>query len=324
MTRRGSTTSTQATLIPGHTNRWNNLPFTLVGTTTPQLPILGSTSMENEGNIAIIKSAQRAQLMPHIAGYSISHGRPTPINVLINVITYTTAATALQRQRFHNVANRSLHHRLQTVDDPAQSQLLRNVNAAHRDYSISTGRPHLINVSASTPATIAHQGYRSHTANNHLTTPDSPHHKQHYTSTTTHRDKQVLYHGPSLFNVTTPYHPQPQLLSNLIISTSPTIALNASVSANSTSLNEVTKSDIAYYLSTTSESSAIPISDSISTPSRPLSTSTTQIGATRPFLWKLLERHRLHTVDDALSPLTTLHHQLSTASTPVKNSPDSL
>ncbi|KAK6028305.1 Pao retrotransposon peptidase [Ostertagia ostertagi] len=68
LTQGTSTTSTQISLTPGHTIVWNDLRLTLIGSITPQLPILSSTFMETSDNIAIVKSVHKGQLIPHTAG----------------------------------------------------------------------------------------------------------------------------------------------------------------------------------------------------------------------------------------------------------------
>ncbi|XGW27382.1 hypothetical protein V3C99_007746 [Haemonchus contortus] len=61
------TTST-VVLHPGRTSSWNNFHFSLIGTITPQLPILSSTFITNGNRTSIINSAQSGLLQSHSVG----------------------------------------------------------------------------------------------------------------------------------------------------------------------------------------------------------------------------------------------------------------
>ncbi|KAK6016282.1 Pao retrotransposon peptidase [Ostertagia ostertagi] len=64
----GTTAATTIHLLPGRTNTWNNIHFSLIGTIVPQLPILSSTFVTNGERTSIINPAYAGQLQSHSVG----------------------------------------------------------------------------------------------------------------------------------------------------------------------------------------------------------------------------------------------------------------
>ncbi|KAK6027950.1 phlebovirus glycoprotein G1 [Ostertagia ostertagi] len=63
-----TTLTTKLRLTPGRSIAWNNLRFSLIGTTVPQLPVLSSTFIKARNRVSIIKAASKGQLIANSAG----------------------------------------------------------------------------------------------------------------------------------------------------------------------------------------------------------------------------------------------------------------
>ncbi|KAK6026791.1 hypothetical protein OSTOST_07223 [Ostertagia ostertagi] len=63
-----TTVTTKLRLTPGKSIAWNNLRFSLIGTTVPQLPVLSSTFMKTQNRVSIIKTVSKGQLIANSAG----------------------------------------------------------------------------------------------------------------------------------------------------------------------------------------------------------------------------------------------------------------